>query len=100
MTFKSSTKSGTKSKATASTAPNWNLNVARSTAIVRELTQNGLSQARIVLAGQNAKGTTTTEWASTNRGYQIVVSPKVDLNQMMQQQGQGTASGQGTTSMK
>jgi hypothetical protein len=100
MTFKSSTKGRSGSKATASTAPSWNLNVARSTAIVRELTQNGLSQARIVLAGQNAKGMTTNDWATTNRGYQIVVSPKVDFHQMMQQ-GQGTGTtGQGTTSMK
>jgi outer membrane protein OmpA-like peptidoglycan-associated protein len=96
MSFKSSPK-GT--KATASTAPNWNLNVARSTAIVRQLTQNGLPQARIILAGHNAKGITTNEWASTNRGYQIVVSPKMDYQQMWQQR-QGTGSGQGTTSMK
>jgi outer membrane protein OmpA-like peptidoglycan-associated protein len=96
MSFKSSPK-GT--KATASTAPNWNLNVARSTAIVRQLTQNGLPQARIILAGQNAKGITTNEWASTNRGYQIVVSPKMDYQQMWQQR-EGTGAGQGTTSMK
>ena len=92
MSFKSSPKSS-KTKATASTAPSWNLNVARSTAIVRQLTQNGLPQARIVLAGQNGKGMTTNEWASTNRGYQVVVSPKIDYYQMMQQ-------GQGSTSMK
>ena len=92
MTFKSSPRSS-KTKATASTAPSWNLNVARSTSIVRELTQNGLPQARIVLAGQSGKGMTTNEWASTNRGYQIVVSPKMDYYQMMQQ-------GQGSTSMK
>ena len=98
MSFKSSPKGTTKSKSTASAAPNWNLNVARSTAIVRQLTQNGLSQARIVLAGQNATPTATNEWATTNRGYQIVLSPKMDYQQMFQ--GQGTGTGQGSTSMK
>jgi outer membrane protein OmpA-like peptidoglycan-associated protein len=92
MSFKSSPKSS-KTKATASTAPSWNLNVARSTSIVRQLTQNGLPHARIVLAGQSGKGMTTNEWASTNRGYQIVVSPKMDYYQMMQQ-------GQESTSMR
>ena len=92
ISFKSSPKS-TKTKATASTAPNWNLNVARSTSIVRQLTQNGLPQARIVLAGPSGKGMTTNEWASSNRGYQVVVSPKMDYYQMMQE-------GQGSTSMK
>jgi outer membrane protein OmpA-like peptidoglycan-associated protein len=97
MTFKSTPKGSSKSKSTASSAPSWNLNVARSTSIVRELTQNGLPHARIVLTGQDSKGIMTNEWASTNRGYQVVVSPKMDYNQMMQQ-GQGT--GQGSTSMK
>jgi|GEM_PF-2069989 len=92
MTFKSTPKNS-KSKTTASTPPNWNLNVARSTAIVRQLTQTGLPQARIVLTGQNGKGITTNEWASTNRGYQIVLTPKMDYYKMMQE-------GQGSTSMK
>jgi outer membrane protein OmpA-like peptidoglycan-associated protein len=97
MTFKSTPKGSSKSKSTASSAPSWNLNVARSTAIVRELTQNGLPHARIVLTGQDSKGIMTNEWASTNRGYQVVVSPKIDYYQMMQQ---GQATGQGSTSMK
>ena len=89
VTFKSTPKS-TKVKATP--APSWNLNVARSTAIVRELTQNGLPHARIVLTGQNGKGITTNEWASTNRGYQIVLSPKMDSYYQMMQEGQGSTS--------
>lgn len=95
--FSSKPKSSSKSKSTASAAPSWNLNVARSTAIVRQLTQNGLPQARILLTGQNSKGITTNEWASTNRGYQVVVSPKMDSYYQMMQEGQ---QGQGTTSMK
>jgi len=91
MSFKSKPKA-MKTKATASKAPSWNLNVARSTAIVRQLTQNGLPQARIVIAGQNGKGTTTNEWASTNRGYQIVLTPKMDSYYQMMQEGQGTTS--------
>lgn len=89
MSFKSAPK---RTKGKASTAPSWNLNVARSTAIVRELTQNGLPQARIVLTGQNGKGMTTNEWASKNRGYQIVVSPKMDSYYQMMQEGQGSTS--------
>ena len=95
VSFKSTPKKSTKAK--TSTAPSWNLNVARSTAIVRQLTQNGLPQARIVLTGQNSKGVTTNEWASTNKGYQIVVSPKLDSYYQMMQERQ---AGQGTTSMK
>jgi outer membrane protein OmpA-like peptidoglycan-associated protein len=95
VSFKSTPKKSTKAK--TSTAPSWNLNVARSTAIVRQLTQNGLPQARIVLTGQNSKGVTTNEWASTNKGYQIVVSPKLDTYYQMMQERQ---AGQGTTSMK
>ncbi|HET9277240.1 MAG TPA: hypothetical protein VFN95_03620 [Flavitalea sp.] len=95
VSFKSTPKKSTKAK--TSTAPSWNLNVARSTAIVRQLTQNGMPQARIVLTGPNSKGVTTNEWASTNKGYQIVVSPKMDTYYQMMQEGQ---TGQGTTSMK
>ena len=95
VSFKSAPKKSTKAK--TSTAPSWNLNVARSTAIVRQLTQNGLPQARIVLTGQNSKGVTTNEWASTNKGYQIVLSPKMDTYYQMLQERQ---AGQGTTSMK
>lgn len=90
VSFKSTPKSSTKSKTTKSTAPSWNLNVARSTAIVRELTTNGLPQARIILTGQNGKGITTNEWASTNKGYQIVLSPKMDSYYQMLQEGQGS----------
>ncbi len=96
----SSTPKSSKSKSKASTAPSWNVNVARSTAIVRELTQNGLPQARIILTGQGGKGITTNEWASNNRGYQIIVSPKMDSYYQMMQEGQGQAQGQGTTTMK
>lgn len=95
VSFKSTPKKSTKAK--TSTAPSWNLNVARSTAIVRQLTQNGMPQARIVLTGPNSKGVTTNEWAATNRGYQIVVSPKMDTYYQMMQEAQ---AGQGTTSMK
>jgi outer membrane protein OmpA-like peptidoglycan-associated protein len=94
VSFRSTPK--TSKKAKASTAPSWNLNVARSTAIVRQLTQNGLPQARIVLTGQNGKGMTTNEWAATNKGYQIVLSPKMDSYYQMMQEGQA----QGSTSMK
>lgn len=96
ISFKSSPKS-TKAKGKTTTVPSWNLNVARSTAIVRELTQNGLPKARIVLTGQNGKGVTTNEWAATNRGYQVVISPKLDSYYQMMQEGQ---QGQGTTSQK
>lgn len=89
MTFKSTPKKTTKVK---SAAPSWNLNVARSTAIVRELTQNGLPHASIVLAGQNAKGMKTNEWGSSNKGYQIVLSPKMDSYNQMMQEGQGSTS--------
>jgi len=89
MSFKSTPKS-TKKK--ASTAPSWNLNVARSTAIVRQLTEKGLPQGRIVLTGQNGKGVTTNEWAATNRGYQVVVSPKMDSYYQKIQEGQGSTS--------
>ena len=94
VSFKSAPKKSTKAK---STAPSWNLNVARSTAIVRQLTQNGLPQARIVLTGQNSKGVTTNEWASMNKGYQVVLTPKMDTYYQMMQEGQ---AGQGSTSMK
>ncbi|MBC7826399.1 MAG: hypothetical protein H7122_01535 [Chitinophagaceae bacterium] len=90
MSFKSTPKKSTKAKASA--APSWNMNVARSTSIVRELTNNGLPHARIVLTGQNGKGMTTNEWASTNRGYQIVISPKMDSYYQMMQEGQGSTS--------
>jgi len=95
VSFKSTPKS--KSKSVASKAPSWNLNVARSTAIVRQLTDKGLPKARIVLTSQNGKGVTTNEWASTNRGYQVVISPKMDSYYQMMQEGQ---QGQGTTGMK
>lgn len=95
VSFKSAPKS--KTKAVVSKAPSWNLNVARSTAIVRELTQQGLPQARIVLTSQNGKGVTTNEWASTNKGYQVVISPKMDTYYQMMQEGQ---QGQGSTSKK
>ena len=94
VSFKSAPKKSTKAK---STAPSWNLNVARSTAIVRQLTQNGLPQARIVLTGQNSKGVTTNEWASMNKGYQVVLTPKMDTYYQMMQEGQAA---QGSTSMK
>lgn len=90
--FKSTPKIS-KSKTTTNKTPNWNLNVARSTAVVRQLTQSGLPQARILLTGQKAKPISTNEWSASNRGYQIVISPKMDYYQMMQ-------SGQGSTSMK
>ncbi len=96
VSFKSSPKKSTKAKATK--APSWNMNVARSTAIVRQLTENGLPQARIILTGQGGKGITTNEWAATNRGYQVILSPKMDSYYQMMQEGQG--QGQGTTSMK
>lgn len=86
-----------KSKTKASAAPSWNVNVARSTAIVRELTQSGLPQARIILSGQGSTGVTTNEWAAGNKGYQIILSPKMDSYYQMMQQG---AQGQGSTSMK
>ena len=88
VTFKSSTAKKTAVKKKPAT--NWNLNVARSTAIVRELTANGLPQARIVIANQNSKGMVTNDWAATNRGFQVVVSPKMDSYYQMMQEGQGT----------
>ena len=88
VTFKSSTAKKTTVKKKPVT--NWNLNVARSTAIVRELTANGLPQARIVIANQNSKGMVTNDWAATNRGFQVVVSPKMDSYYQMMQEGQGS----------
>jgi hypothetical protein len=83
----------TPKKKPKSTAPSWNLNVARSTAIGRELTNNGLPKARIVVTKQGGKGVVTNEWASANRGYQVVISPKMDSYYQ-------TMQGQSSTSMK
>lgn len=90
ISFKSTPKKSTKAK--ASTAPSWNLNVARSSTIARQLTQSGLPKTRLVLTGPNAKAVTTNEWAATNRGYQVVVSPKMDSYYQMMQEGQGSTS--------
>ena len=89
ITFKSTPKKSAKPK---STAPSWNLNVARSTAIVRQLTQTGLPKARIVLTGPDSKGVATNEWANNNKGYQIVLSPKMDSYYQKMQEGQGSTS--------
>ena len=89
ISFKSTPKKKTTVK---SKAPSWNLNVARSSAIVRQLTETGLPKARIVLTGPNSKGVTTNDWANTNRGYQVVVSPKLDPYYQMMQEGSGTTT--------
>lgn len=65
-----------------SPAKNWDLSVMRATAVVQELTSNGVSPDRLTAAGRGLYApvatNNTSEGKALNRRTEIIVTPKLD----------------------
>jgi len=79
---------GAKSRSSKMKGDYWTSEIARATSIVKILAQNGVSEVRLIASGaaQNQNSMDAKGSMSADRGYYVILSPKMDkMNQMIQE---------------